>query len=69
MVVDPKTNLMYVADGYGNRRVLVVGAATEKYAERFGAYGQNPVIGENGGGEDVGEGSGTGNPEVGKYVH
>jgi len=28
MVVDPKTNLMYIADGYGNRRVLIVDAAT-----------------------------------------
>jgi len=55
MVVDPKTNLMYIADGYGNRRVLIVDAATGKYVGHFGAYGQNPVIGENGGGEDVGD--------------
>jgi DNA-binding beta-propeller fold protein YncE len=59
MVVDPKTNLMYVADGYGNRRVLIVDAATGKYVGHFGAYGQNPVAGENGGGEDVGEGAGS----------
>ncbi len=62
MVVDPKTNLMYVADGYGNRRVLIVDAATGKYVGHFGAYGQNPVIGENGAaaaGEDVGEGAGS----------
>ena len=26
MDVDPKTNLMYIADGYGNRRVLIVDA-------------------------------------------
>ena len=45
MVVDPKTNLMYIADGYGNRRVLIVDAATGKYVGHFGAYGQNPVIG------------------------
>ncbi len=51
MVVDPKTNLMYVADGYGNRRVLIVDAATGKYVGHFGAYGQNPVVGENGRGE------------------
>src|SRR5207237_7615943 len=31
MVVDPKTNYLYVADGYGNRRVLIVDAATGKY--------------------------------------
>ena len=28
MAVDPKTNLMYIADGYGNRRVLIVDAAS-----------------------------------------
>ncbi len=49
MVVDPKSNLMYIADGYGNRRVLIVDAATGKYVGHFGAYGQNPVVGENGG--------------------
>jgi len=59
MAVDPKTNLMYIADGYGNRRVLIVDAATGKYVGHFGAYGQNPVVGENGGGEDVGEGAGS----------
>jgi hypothetical protein len=59
MVVDPKTNLMYIADGYGNRRVLIVDAATGKYVGHFGAYGQNPVTGENGGGEDAGEGAGS----------
>jgi hypothetical protein len=59
MTVDPKTNLMYVADGYGNRRVLIVDAATGKYVGHFGAYGQNPVVGENGGGggDDIGEGT------------
>src|ERR1700730_9743993 len=41
---------------YGNRRVLIVDAATGKYVGHFGAYGQNPVMGENGGGPDVGEG-------------
>jgi NHL repeat len=56
VTVDPKTNLMYIADGYGNRRVLIVDAATGKYVGHCGAYGQNPVMGENGGGPDVGEG-------------
>lgn len=59
MVVDPKTNLMYVADGYGNRRVLIVDAATGKYVGHFGAYGQNPVVGENATGENVGEEAGS----------
>jgi DNA-binding beta-propeller fold protein YncE len=57
--VDPKTNLMYIADGYGNRRVLIVDAATGKYVGHFGAYGQNPVVGENGGGADAGENAGS----------
>jgi DNA-binding beta-propeller fold protein YncE len=57
MTVDPKTNRMYIADGYGNRRVLIVDAATGKYVGHFGAYGQNPVMGENGGGADAGEGT------------
>jgi DNA-binding beta-propeller fold protein YncE len=59
MTVDPKTNLMYIADGYGNRRVLIVDAATGKYVGHFGAYGQNPVVGENGGGENAGEDAGS----------
>jgi hypothetical protein len=31
------------ADGYGNRRVLIVDADTGKYIGHFGAYGSNPV--------------------------
>jgi DNA-binding beta-propeller fold protein YncE len=43
MVVDPKTNRLYVADGYGNRRILIVDADSGKYIGHFGAYGNNPV--------------------------
>ena len=43
MVVDPKTNRLYVADGYGNRRILIVDADTGKYIGHFGAYGSNPI--------------------------
>jgi hypothetical protein len=43
MVVDPATNRLYVSDGYGNRRVLIVDANTGKYIGHFGAYGSNPV--------------------------
>ena len=43
MSVAPETNRMYIADGYGNRRVLIVDAATGRYIGHFGAYGQNPV--------------------------
>jgi DNA-binding beta-propeller fold protein YncE len=43
MVVDPATNRLYVSDGYGNRRVLIVDANTGQYIGHFGAYGNNPV--------------------------
>jgi len=43
MVVDARTNRLYVADGYGNRRVLILDAGTGKYIGHFGAYGSNPV--------------------------
>jgi DNA-binding beta-propeller fold protein YncE len=43
MVVDPTNNRLYVADGYGNRRILIVDADTGKYIGHFGAYGGNPI--------------------------
>ncbi len=43
MTVDPGTNRLYVADGYGNRRILIIDAETGLYEGHFGAYGQNPV--------------------------
>jgi hypothetical protein len=43
MVVDPETNRLYVADGYGNRRVVIIDTNTGKYIGHFGAYGNNPV--------------------------
>ncbi len=43
MVVDPATDRLYVADGYGNRRVLILDAQTGRYIGHFGAYGNNPV--------------------------
>ena len=41
--VDPSNNRLYVADGYGNRRILIADAETGLYIGHFGAYGQNPV--------------------------
>ena len=41
-LVDPKTNELYVADGYGNRRVIVFDAETGKYKRHWGAYGEKP---------------------------
>ena len=40
--VDPKTNELYVADGYGNHRVIVFDADTGKYKRHWGAYGHKP---------------------------
>ncbi len=40
--VDPKTNEVYVADGYGNHRVIVFDAETGKYKRHWGAYGHRP---------------------------
>ncbi|HLK65242.1 MAG TPA: hypothetical protein VKU19_17500 [Bryobacteraceae bacterium] len=42
MFVDPKTNELYVADGYGNHRVIVFDADTGKYKRHWGAYGNKP---------------------------
>ena len=41
-VVDPNTNELYVADGYGNRRVIVLDADTGEYKRHWGAYGNEP---------------------------
>jgi hypothetical protein len=40
--VDPKTNEAYIADGYGNRRVVVIDADTGKFKRYWGAYGHKP---------------------------
>jgi DNA-binding beta-propeller fold protein YncE len=42
LFVDPKTNELYVADGYGNHRVIVFDADTGKYKRLWGAYGHKP---------------------------
>jgi len=42
LFIDPKTNELYVADGYGNHRVIVFDAETGKYKRHWGAYGNKP---------------------------
>ena len=42
LTVDPDTNEVYVADGYGNRRVIVFDADTGDYRRHWGAYGSRP---------------------------
>jgi DNA-binding beta-propeller fold protein YncE len=40
--VDKQTNEVFVADGYGNHRVIVFDAETGKYKRHWGAYGNKP---------------------------
>jgi DNA-binding beta-propeller fold protein YncE len=42
LFIDQKTNELYVADGYGNHRVIVFDADTGKYKRHWGAYGNKP---------------------------
>jgi DNA-binding beta-propeller fold protein YncE len=42
ITVYPKTNEVFVADGYGNRRVIVFDADTGAYKRHWGAYGMKP---------------------------
>jgi len=42
VAVHPKTNELFVADGYGNRRVVVFDADTGAYKRHWGAYGNKP---------------------------
>src|SRR5712691_7456134 len=42
LVVDPKTNEAFVADGYLNTRIVVMDADTGKFKRFWGAYGNKP---------------------------
>jgi DNA-binding beta-propeller fold protein YncE len=42
LTVDPVTNEVYVADGYGNRRVIVLDGDTFAFKRMWGAYGNRP---------------------------
>ena len=41
--VHPPTNEIFVADGYGNHRVIVLDADTGKFKRMWGAFGAKPV--------------------------
>jgi DNA-binding beta-propeller fold protein YncE len=43
VAVDPGNNEVYVADGYGNRRVVVFDGETGVYKRHWGAYGERPT--------------------------
>ena len=40
--VDPEANEAYIADGYGNKRVIVYDADSGAYKRHWGAYGNKP---------------------------
>lgn len=42
MAVDPAAKEVYVADGYGNRRIIVFDAESGEYKRHWGAYGDPP---------------------------
>ncbi|MGE0394870.1 MAG: SMP-30/gluconolactonase/LRE family protein, partial [Vicinamibacterales bacterium] len=42
LFVEPSANELYVADGYGNHRVIVYDAKTGAYKRHWGAYGKPP---------------------------
>ena len=42
MFIDKDANELYVADGYGNHRIIVFDADSGKYKRHWGAYGHKP---------------------------
>ena len=40
--VDPTASEVYIADGYGNRRLIVFDSSTGDYRRHWGAYGEQP---------------------------
>ena len=58
--VDARTNEAYVADGYGNRRVIVVDAETGAFKRMWGAFGNPPDSDPPAGAGPVGAGGGRG---------
>src|SRR5712691_5614194 len=48
LLIDPKTNKGYVADGYKNRRVAVIDGDSGKIEKFWGAYGNKPDDGPQG---------------------
>jgi hypothetical protein len=43
IAIDEKLNEAYVADGYGNKRVVVLDTNTYEFKRYWGAYGNKPV--------------------------
>ena len=51
--VYPPTNELFVADGYGNKRIIVFDAETGKYKRMWGAFGNVPTDDAPGGAADA----------------
>ncbi len=45
MVTDDRAGELYVADGYGNRRIIVFDMKSGAYKRHWGAYGEKPIDG------------------------
>jgi len=64
LFVYPKTNELFVADGYGNRRLIVFDADTGKFKRMWGAFGNppdtNPPAGAPGAARGRGDGAARG---------
>ena len=71
---DAKNNEVYVADGYGNRRVIVLDADTGAFKRMWGAFGNAPdsdppAAGNGGGASAKLDTDGDGSPHFGNPVH
>lgn len=51
LYVWPKTNELFISDGYGNRRVLVLDADTLAFKRMWGAFGRPPTDDASSGGQ------------------
>ena len=64
--IHTKTNEVFISDGYGNRRVIVLDADTGAFKRMWAAFGRppdnNPPAGAVGGGGREGRGAGQGAP-------
>jgi len=56
--IDPETNEAYIADGYGNHRIIVFDADTGAYKRHWGAYGKTPEVEKEVASHDPGGASG-----------
>jgi hypothetical protein len=52
--IDAAANEVYVADGYGNHRIIVFDATTLAYKRHWGAYGKTPAAEHNATSSDPG---------------